>query len=190
MAMAIPKILIVGLGNMPMPATRHSVGHFIIDSLASRLGVVMTSDREMGGIVGNTTARFGKDLVSVTLFKPKPLMNISGHSVSLALRWSAKISSSMIIIHDSLDHKPEKLSYKLGGSANGHNGIKSVISSLRGDPSFHRLRIGIGRKDVDTAEYVLGKLSRQEREFWGERGEGVDLVWHEVERIVGKTLSG
>jgi peptidyl-tRNA hydrolase, PTH1 family len=117
-------------------------------------------------------------------------MNISGRSVAVALRRSAKLSSSMILIHDSLSHKPAKLSYKLGGSANGHNGVKSVISALGGDAGFHRLRIGIGQNDVDAAEYVLGRLSRQEREFWGEHGAGIDLVWHEVERIVGKTLSG
>lgn len=92
----------------------------------------------------------------------------------------------MIVIHDSLSHKLEKVSYKLGGSANGHNGVKSVISALGGDANFHRLRIGIGRNDVDAAEYVLRKLSQHEREFWGEDGEGVDLVLSEVERVLGQ----
>jgi len=186
MVVSIPQILIVGLGNLAMPMTRHSVGHLIIDSLASRLGICMTSDRAMGGIIGHTTTTFGEDLVSVTLFKSKTFMNISGPSVSTALRQTVRSSSSMIVIHDSLTHKPEKLSYKLGGSANGHNGIKSVISALGGDANFHRLRAGIGHNDVDAAEYVLRKLSQHERKFWGEDGEGVDLVFDEVERIVGK----
>ena len=183
----------------------NSVGHLIIDSLASRLGVRMTSDRAMGGIVGHTRTTFGEELVSVTLFKPsecllhpgkynitnivlsqEPLMNISGRSVSAALRQTAQLSSSMIVIHDSLSHKPEKLSYKLGGSANGHNGIKSIISALGGDAGFHRIRIGIGHNDADAAEYVLGKLSQHERQFWGEGGEGINLVLNEVERIAGK----
>jgi len=186
MVFAIPKILIVGMGNLPMPMTRHSVGHLIIDSLASRLGVCMASDRALGGIIGHTTTMMGENPVSITLFKPKPLMNISGSSVSSVLRQTVRSSSSMIIIHDSLSHKQEKVSYKLGGSANGHNGLKSVISALGGDANFHRLRIGIGHNDVDAAEYVLRKLPQHEREFWGEDGEGVDLVLNEIERVIGK----
>jgi len=170
-----------------MPLTRHSVGHLIIDSLASRLGIRMAADRTMGGFVGHTKTTFGEDLVSLTLFKPKAFMNVSGPSVSKVLRHTVKTSSSMIVIHDSLSHKQAKISYKLGGSANGHLGVKSIISAIGGDAGFHRLRIGIGRNDVDAADYVLRKLSQHERQIWGEDGEGVDLVLSEVERIVGKT---
>jgi len=189
MVVAIRQILIVGLGNLPLPMTRHSVGHLIIDSLALRLGVRMTPNRAMGGIVGHTTTTFGEELLSVTLFKPRALMNLSGRSVSTALRQTVQTSNSMIVIHDSLSHKPKKLSYKLGGSANGHNGIKSVMSALGGDPGFHRLRVGIGHNDGDAAEYVLRKLSQDEQQFWGENGEGVDVVLDEVKRIMGKLPS-
>lgn len=113
-------------------------------------------------------------------------MNISGHSVSNALRNTVKSADSMVVIHDSLSHKPERISYKLGGSANGHNGVKSVIAALGGNDDFHRLRIGIGRNDVDAAEYVLQKLSVHEREYWGEDGIGLELVLDEVKRIVDK----
>jgi PTH1 family peptidyl-tRNA hydrolase len=111
-------------------------------------------------------------------------MNISGRSVSNVLRRTVKHPGSMIVIHDSLTHKPEIISYKYGGSANGHNGVKSVISALGGNEDFHRLRIGIGRNDVDASEYVLRKLSQHERQFWGEDGKGVDLVWSQIEKIV------
>jgi peptidyl-tRNA hydrolase, PTH1 family len=166
----------------------------------------MAADRTMGGFVGHTKTTFGEDLVSLTLFKPsdynelhpqafsidivhsqEAFMNVSGPSVSKVLRHTVKTSSSMIVIHDSLSHKLEKISYKLGGSANGHNGVKSIISAIQGDAGFHRLRIGIGRNDVDAADFVMRKLSQHERQFWGEDGEGVDLVLGEVERIVGKT---
>ena len=113
-------------------------------------------------------------------------MNLSGRPVSAALRQTVRTSNSMIVIHDSLAHKEEKLSYKLGGSANGHNGIKNIISALGGDTGFHRLRIGIGHNDTDAAEYVLMKLSQHERQFWGEDGGGINLVLNEVERIVAK----
>lgn len=111
-------------------------------------------------------------------------MNASGRAVANALRQTVKSTSSMIVIHDSLGHKPAKVSYKLGGSANGHNGLKSIISALGGDTNFHRLRIGIGHNDVDPAQYVLEHLSQREQEFWGADGDGVELVLKEVQRIV------
>ena len=110
------------------------MGHLIVDSLASRLGISMTSDRAMGGIVGRTTTTLGDDLVSVTLFKPseciyfiqryfdinvvrptETYMNISGGP-----RQTVRSCSSMIVIHDSISRRSEELSYKLGGSANGN----------------------------------------------------------------------
>ncbi|CAG8523678.1 4517_t:CDS:2 [Paraglomus occultum] len=64
-----------------------------------------------------------------------------------------------------------KFSPKYGGSANGHNGIKSIIECLKSD-KFHRLRIGIGRPPSHTddrshevvSSYVLGALTRSEKE--------------------------
>lgn len=94
----------------------------------------------------------------------------------------------MIVIHDSLSHKPCTNSPKFGGSANGHNGVRSIISALGGDTNFHRLRIGIGREERDVAEYVLGKLSIHERQFWSVDGQGIDLVWSSLNKISGSVL--
>lgn len=116
-------------------------------------------------------------------------MNISGPPVAAALRNSGKQPSSMIVIQDSLDHRVETLSVKFGGSANGHNGVKSIISALGGRADFYRFRIGIGRDQTDAAEYVLRKLSSHERAFWGSNGQGVDIILGEVERVARK-LSG
>lgn len=115
-------------------------------------------------------------------------MNISGRPVANALRHTARSPSSLIIIHDSLSHKPITLSPKLGGSANGHNGVKSVIAALGGNMDFHRLRVGIGRGGSDPAEYVLGNLSSHELQFWGSSGQGTDLVWRELEKTLQSIL--
>jgi PTH1 family peptidyl-tRNA hydrolase len=114
---------------------------------------------------------------------PESLMNLSGPSVAAALRSTVKFPKSMIVIQDSLLHDTEIISPKYGGSANGHNGIKSIISALRGDECFHRFRIGIGRSG-NAAEFVLSKLSSHERQFWGKGGQGIDLVVKEIENIV------
>jgi len=115
-------------------------------------------------------------------------MNVSGPSIAAVLRNTVKSPNSMIVIHDSLTHKPNTLSVKYGGSANGHNGIKSLISALGGEMGFYRFRIGIGRESgVDAAEYVLRKLSSHDRQFWGENGEGLDLISREMWKVVAQS---
>ena len=53
-----------------------------------------------------------------------------------------------------------KCKIKVGGSAEGHNGLKSIIQSL--NPNFQRLKIGIGRPDSKepdiVADYVMGRV--------------------------------
>ncbi|OSD06920.1 peptidyl-tRNA hydrolase [Trametes coccinea BRFM310] len=178
-------ILVAGLGNITHPMTRHSIGHLIIDVLANRLGLYLAPDRV--GYTARTDVQVGDDSVTLTLFKPKTLMNISGRPVVQMLRQTAVKPTNMIVIHDSLDHKPCTVSPKFGGSANGHNGVRSIIDALGGDKDFHRLRVGIGR-DGDPANYVLGPLSPQERQFWGSTGGGPDLVWRELTRILEKSI--
>jgi PTH1 family peptidyl-tRNA hydrolase len=109
-------------------------------------------------------------------------MNISGPPISMALRKTSRAPSSLIVLHDSLEHKPMVLSPKFGGSANGHNGIRSLISAL-GTKDFFRLRLGIGRSESDVADYVLSRLPNFERQFWGPDGQGLDLVWEQIQKF-------
>ena len=109
-------------------------------------------------------------------------MNISGHPVSMALRKTSRAPSSLIVLHDSIEHKPTVLSQKFGGSANGHNGVRSLISAL-GTKDFFRLRLGIGRPDSDVADYVLARLPNFERQFWAPDGPGLDLVLEHIQKI-------
>ncbi|KAF9482239.1 hypothetical protein BDN70DRAFT_875350 [Pholiota conissans] len=115
-------------------------------------------------------------------------MNISGPSIAATGRAAVNVPSRMIILADSLSHRPMSVSSKFGGSPNGHNGIKSLVSAL-GDEGFYRLRLGIGRDEgSDAAEYVLGQLSGHERRFWSD--EGIDLVLQEIEKIAVKVGKG
>ena len=111
-------------------------------------------------------------------------MNISGPSIAKAFHDSVNVLSKMVVLADSLSHRVESVSVKLGGSANGHNGIKSIIAALGGEQGFYRFRLGIGRDDSDAADYVLRQLSSHERRFWGE--EGLDLVLREIEKVALK----
>ncbi|KAI9143731.1 peptidyl-tRNA hydrolase [Paraphysoderma sedebokerense] len=89
----------------------------------------------------------------------------------LALDSSALASEThLIVLHDDLDRPFGKLSLKYGGSASGHNGLKSLVASLRTD-AFTRLRIGIDRpssssstSSLSVANYVLSKFPSEEKD--------------------------
>lgn len=77
--------------------------------------------------------------------------------------------SNMYVFHDDMQRDLGKVNLKGNGSANGHNGIKSVIDHLKTN-EFKRVRIGIGRPPADiddrsydiVAKFVLGKFSQVE----------------------------
>jgi len=94
----------------------------------------------------------------------------------------------LIILHDELELPCGKVSIKTssGGSARGHNGLKSFL----GMPNmkqleFTRVGVGIGprplsREPDQVAKYVLKKMSgEQKAKIEGLAGE----VWAAVERI-------
>ncbi|KAF9919364.1 peptidyl-tRNA hydrolase protein 1 [Lobosporangium transversale] len=101
--------------------------------------------------------------LKVTLLKPLQAMNICGSSVYRAARDLKLPVKDIIVVHDDMERDIGKLSFKSEGSANGHNGIKSCVKSLK-TQHFRRLRVGIGRpesKQRDSefiASYVLGKF--------------------------------
>jgi PTH1 family peptidyl-tRNA hydrolase len=116
-------------------------------------------------------------------------MNVSGPPVSVVLKKTARSPTSLIVLHDCIEHKPTALSFKFGGSANGHNGIRSLIAALS-TKDFFRLRLGIGRPESNVADYVLGRLPNFERQFWAPDGPGLELVWEQIQRIAPQVEQG
>jgi PTH1 family peptidyl-tRNA hydrolase len=109
-------------------------------------------------------------------------MKVSGPPVSVVLQKTAHAPMSLIVLHDSIKHKFTALSLKFGGSANGHNGIRSLIAALS-TKDFFRLRLGIGRPESNAANYVLAGLPNFERQFWAPDGPGLELVREQMQRI-------
>ena len=70
--------------------------------------------------------------------------------------------AKLVVVHDELESPLGKIKVKIGGSAKGHNGLKSCVSSL-GGMAFTRIGVGIGRPESresrDVANYVLRKMS-------------------------------
>ena len=87
-------------------------------------------------------------------------------------------------MHDDLQRDLLKASWKMGGSANGHNGIKSIIECFGKD--FWRVRVGIGRppsrEPSIVTKYVLGNFTREEQRHLD--GGFVDDVCNDIERYV------
>lgn len=153
------NLLIVGLGN-PGPeyaGTRHNLGIECVSLLAKRLGVSMTRKR-WRSLVGFTDLEPER---RVWLVWPQTYMNLSGQAVAAAVRDLGLEPESVWAVYDELDLPLCRLRIRRGGSAAGHNGVLSLMSSLK-THEFIRFRIGIGRPDGDGVRYVLGKFGQRE----------------------------
>ncbi len=148
--------LIVGLGN-PGPEharTRHNAGFRLVDTLAERAGVRFSLESKLFG----ETARVEIGGRSVWLLKPATFMNLSGKSVTAALRFWKIAPEEALLAHDELDLAPGVARLKFDGGHGGQNGLRDTMQLL-GHGRFHRLRIGIGHpghKDRVTG-WVLGR---------------------------------
>ena len=91
-------------------------------------------------------------------------MNESGGPVSTLAKFYKVPVERIIAVHDELDIPFGALRVKLGGGDNGHNGLRSMRSSL-GTGDFYRVRVGIGRPPgrQDPADFVLSNYSSTER---------------------------
>ena len=181
--------LVVGLGN-PGPAYaghRHNVGHLVAEELAARLGSPFRSHKSgRADVVEGRLAAAGTPGPRVVLARPRCYMNESGGPVK-ALAGFYKVPVSRIVaVHDELDLPFGTLRVKLGGGDNGHNGLRSLRSSL-GTGDFYRVRAGIGRPPgrQDVADFVLSNYSTTERR---ELPFQVDRAADAVETLVTQGL--
>jgi peptidyl-tRNA hydrolase, PTH1 family len=113
---------------------------------------------------GNAIAEGRLAGVPVTLAQPRSYMNLSGGPVAALLAFYKVPPERLVVIHDELDIPFGALRVKLGGGDNGHNGLRSVTSSL-GTRDYYRVRFGIGRPPgrMDAAVYVLRDFTAAER---------------------------
>jgi PTH1 family peptidyl-tRNA hydrolase len=155
--------LVVGLGN-PGPQyrdTRHNVGFWVADELASRWGL-QHAWRE------RDDAMFVKRPGGTIAAKPLTFMNLSGFAVSKLRQFFQIEIGDILVIVDEVALPLGRLRARPRGSAGGHNGLKSIIEQL-GTSEFARLRIGVGRGDArrDLGDHVLSKFDPEERETIG-----------------------
>ena len=154
--------LLVCLGNPgdQYENTRHNVGFMVADELGERLRVPIQKLKYKA--LTNTVTLGGQ---KVLMMKPVTYMNLSGEAVRQAADFYKVAPDHVLVVSDDTSLAVGKLRIRKGGSAGGHNGLKSIIQHL-GTDQFPRLRLGVGEKphpDYDLADWVLGKFQGEDK---------------------------
>lgn len=152
--------LIVGLGNVGKEYnnTRHNVGFMALDELA-RIYNADISKEKFGGYYDKVSIN-NEDVI---LLKPARYINLSGEVIIKFINYFKINIEDVFIICDDLDLEVGKYKLKAKGSSGGHNGLKNIALHLKTD-NYKRLKIGISNnKNIDTKDYVLGKISQYDQ---------------------------
>ncbi|HWT56216.1 MAG TPA: aminoacyl-tRNA hydrolase [Candidatus Microsaccharimonas sp.] len=173
-------VLLVGLGNpgKEYVGTRHNVGFECLDAFVAKAdGMGEWTDKKslkcqlVSGQVNQT---------KIYAIKPDTFMNNSGEAVRAVADYYKIPYDKIVIIHDELDIKFGSIRTRMGGSAAGHNGIKSVTQHVGEDTG--RIRIGVGPKkpaQMDSSDFVLAKFTAKEQEQLGNMKREVTAILSE-----------
>ena len=159
--------IVLGLGN-PGPEyerTRHNVGWWVLDHLAD----VWRFERwkkDAQSLVATGSAMGCR----VKLVKPLTYMNLSGAVLRSYRRregWSAL--RDLLVVVDEVALPVGAFRIRAGGSAGGHNGLKSIEGALDSQ-EYARLRLGVGPEDPsrrhgDLADYVLSAFGKRDEKL-------------------------
>ena len=152
--------LIVGLGNpgLGYKNTKHNAGFWVADKVA-RIFNPSFDKRKF-----NARWAQGKHKNrSFIIIKPHTFMNLSGSTVKNFAAYFKVTLEDEIIIFDDVSLKLGSIRLKAQGGAGGHNGMRSIIETLRTN-DFARLRFGIETEGAhkDLSKYVLTAFKSKE----------------------------
>lgn len=146
----------VGLGNpgKQYAATRHNAGFMVADEVARRRGVTAWKKKDGAEQAYDARSR-------VVFVKPTTYMNLSGTPVRLISSWYRTPPDGVLAIVDDMDLPFGRLRMRPFGGHGGHNGLRSIVATI-GD-GFPRLRVGVGRPEIDSVDHVLGPFTIAQR---------------------------
>lgn len=148
--------LVAGLGNPgeKYSQTRHNIGFLVIDAITKNLNTSTINKSNFKAIVQKSN--------NTLYVKPQTYMNLSGEAIgSISCYYDIPLEK-IIVIHDDLDLPFGSIKFKQGGGHGGHNGLRSIDSSI--GKEYIRIRVGIGKPQYkeDVANYVLSNFSKEE----------------------------
>ncbi|MBS0189199.1 MAG: aminoacyl-tRNA hydrolase [Planctomycetes bacterium] len=183
--------LIVGLGN-PGPEyarTRHNAGFLAVDRLAdthARSAIPKSRFQAM-----TVEADIGSE--RCVFMKPMTFMNLSGRSVSEAIRFfKLQPTTDLLVLVDDFYLPVGSVRIREAGGTGGHNGLSSIDQAL-GNGLYPRVRIGVGERpsggkppNWDQADYVLSRFAEEE---WSELQPALDRAAKASETFVNRGLA-
>src|SRR4030095_145906 len=151
--------LIVGLGNPgeEYAASYHNAGFRVLERIADQKHV-RVSERCGPALISRQILLGG---ASAVLVMPQTFMNRTGAAFPPCFERLESSARDIIVVYDDLALPLGKLRVRQKGSAGGHNGIKSIISTL-GSDEFLRVRVGIrpDREFGDVRDFVLSRVAK------------------------------
>jgi PTH1 family peptidyl-tRNA hydrolase len=145
---------LIGLGNpgSKFQYNRHNIGFLVLDELVRSAGGTW-QHKDLFDL-----AEVYINYKKILCLKPSTFMNVSGKVIPFLQKQGIK-PEEIMVVHDELEKPFGNISIKFGGSAKGHNGLRSIITFC-GD-QFYRLRFGIGRPErkEDVSDWVLANFS-------------------------------
>lgn len=148
--------LVVGLGNpgKEYENTRHNTGRILVGLIEKKL------DKENGKH-------------KIKFLTPDTFMNNSGKAVAPLIK-TKKDLKDLIVIYDDIDLPFGKMKISFNRSSGGHNGLASVIKSLKSE-EFLRIRVGTApatpsgkikkpKGEKAVIKFILGEFKKSELE--------------------------
>ena len=151
--------VVIGLGNpgKKYEKTRHNIGFIAVDNLRKKRNI--SDEREKFQALVSEKNIDGEKVI---FLKPQTFMNLSGNSViEIVNFYKLDPKKDIIVIYDDMDLSFGDIRIREKGSSGGHNGIKSIISHI--GEEFIRIKCGIGAKEKDAVEHVLGEFNQTEQ---------------------------
>jgi PTH1 family peptidyl-tRNA hydrolase len=152
--------LIIGLGNPgeDYEKTRHNTGFRAVDVLADK------DDWKMNDKFNAEIAEVKIGKSKIILAKPQTFMNKSGDAVGKITRYYKIKKEDILIIFDDIDLLTGTLRLRPDGSSGGHQGMQSVLTSLKSE-KIARLKIGVaetktGKQRISSEDYILKPASK------------------------------
>lgn len=181
------KFLIAGLGNIgaEYDATRHNIGFDVADAFTIKHGGSFSLERH--AFVAHCKWK-GKIFI---IIKPTTYMNLSGKAIKYWMDKEKIALENILIITDDIALRVETLRLRAGGSAAGHNGLRSIEQEL-GTNQYPRLRFGVGSDFAKgrQVEYVLGKWKASELPVIKDKIiRSIDVIESFATQGISKTMS-